>query len=138
MSTETKAFHLGDILTITTGGVLVSPRGMDGAYDILRFLAGEDVFTHQIGRVLPECQEPLLAQHPDLRDVTVPDGLFGEDAVMAWLTGQVAIYGEYREVAPLAAEDHTSINPLDEWRMKRPGDEPIVVALPVEAPGGTA
>ncbi len=130
----TKSFHLGDILTVTTGGILVSPRYMDGASDILRFLTGEDVFTHQIGRVARECQEPLLAQHPDLRDVTVPGELSGEAAVMAWLAGQVSIYGEYREVAPLAAEDHTSINPLDEWRMVAPDVEQVVVVLPDEEP----
>ena len=32
---ETKDFHLGDVLSITTG-CLVSPRHMGGVYDILR------------------------------------------------------------------------------------------------------
>lgn len=46
----TKTFHLGDILTITTGR-LVSPRHMEGVYDILNWMTGEDLLvTHQIPR----------------------------------------------------------------------------------------
>jgi hypothetical protein len=42
----TREFHLGDVLSITTG-VLVSPRRMEGVSDILEFMTGSDLFTHQ-------------------------------------------------------------------------------------------
>lgn len=35
-----KAFHIGDVLTVTTGR-LVSPRHMYGVYEILNFLTGD-------------------------------------------------------------------------------------------------
>lgn len=133
----TKTFHLGDILSITTSR-LVSPRHIDGVYDILNWMTGDNLFTHQLPRASEECEGPLLAQHPDLANVVVPDN-FGETAdeakaaVDRWLAEQVAVYGETREVAPLAADDHTVIDPLTEMQsMIRPDAEIIAVVAPDE------
>jgi len=133
-TTATRTFHLGDILSITTSR-LVSPRHIEGVYDILDFMTGEDLMTHQLPRAARECEGPLLAQHPDLA-AAVPPEKFGDDpesakeAVDRWLAGQVAVYGETRDVAPLAAGDHTSIDPLEELRMMRPDDGIIAVVVP--------
>lgn len=134
----TKAFHLGDILSITTGR-LVSPRHMDGVYDILNWMTGDNLFTHQLPRACGECEGPLRAQHPDLTDVEVPER-FGDgskdsakDALDSWLAEQAAIYGEYREVAPLAADEHTRIDPFTEMRMIKPDAEVITVVVPDES-----
>jgi hypothetical protein len=133
----TKTFHLGDILSITTSR-LVSPRHIDGVYDILNWMTGDNLFTHQLPRASEECEGPLLAQHPDLANVVVPDS-FGETAdeakaaVDRWLAEQIAVYGETREVAPLAAVDHTAIDPLTEMQsMIRPDTEIIAVVAPDE------
>jgi hypothetical protein len=129
---QTRTFHLGDILSITTGR-LVSPRHIDGVYDILNFMTGDNLFTHQLPRACDECSGPLLAQHPDLAAVEVPDELGDGDsaqkAVSLWLAAQVAVYGEAREVAPLGEGDHTHIDPLDEIRIVAPHAQviPIVV-----------
>lgn len=134
--TTAKSFHLGDILSITTER-LVSPRHIDGVYDILNWMTGDNLFTHQLPRASRECQGPLLAQHPDLAAVEVPDS-FGDDTATAqatvetWLAAQVARFGEYREVAPLAAGDHTHIDPLTEMRKVAPQAEIITI----EVPGG--
>jgi hypothetical protein len=128
--TETRTFHLGDILSITTGR-LVSPRHIDGVYDILNWMTGDNLFTHQLPRACDECEGPLLAQHPDLAAIIPPETFGGDkDAVDRWLAEQVTIYGETREVAPLAAEDHTRIDPFTELRMMRPDAEVIVVEVP--------
>ena len=131
----TKPFHLGDILSVTTER-LVSPRHIGGVYDILNWMTGDNLFTHQLPRACGECKGPLLAQHPDLAAI-VPPETFGdgtkdsaEEAVNRWLAEQVAIYGETREVAPLAAEDHTAIDPLAELRMMKPDAEIIAVVVP--------
>lgn len=130
--TATRTFHLGDILTVTTGR-LVSPRHMDGIYDILGWMTGESLFTHQLPRAAGECQGPLLAQHPDLAAVEVPesfgDGPEAEAAVACWLAAQVAVYGETREVAPLAPGDHTHIDPLTEMRIVAPHAEVIPIVI---------
>jgi hypothetical protein len=130
-----RPFRLGDILTITTGR-LVSPRHMDGVYDILNWMTGDNLFTHQIPRATDECRGPLLAQHPDLAGVAAP-GKFGDgskgsakQAVDAWLAGQVAAYGEMREVEPLHPDDHTRIDPMAEIAIVAPHAEVIVVEVP--------
>jgi hypothetical protein len=133
---ETRTFHLGDILTVTTGR-LVSPRHIDGVYDILGWMTGEDLFTHQLPRAQDECQGPLLAQHPDLAAIEPPDD-FGPDpkaGVEAWLAEQVTVHGETRPVAPLAAGEHARIHPLTELRQMRPDAEIIAVAVPEQPPG---
>ena len=62
---QTKEFHLGDVLSITTGR-LVSPRRMDGIYDILNFMTDSNLFTHQLSRAINECKPHLLGQFPQL------------------------------------------------------------------------
>lgn len=136
---ETRPFHLGDILSITTER-LVSPRHIDGVYDILGWMTGESLFTHQLPRACGECQGPLLAQHPDLAAITPPED-FGdnpEEGVARWLAEQVAVYGQTREVAPLADGEHTRIDPLAEMRMIRPDAEIVAVVVPDGTPGGAS
>ena len=114
----TKDFHIGDILSVTTGK-LVSPRHIDGVYDVLGWMTGESLMTHQLPRVSDECAPSLRDQHPDLAEVEVPE------------TAEIgAQFGEHHPVAKLAAGDHTSIDPIAEIKMMRP-DLPVIV---VESP----
>jgi hypothetical protein len=137
----TKTFHLGDILTVTTGR-LVSPRHVEGVYDILNWMTGDNLFTHQLPRAMDECRGPLLAQHPDLAGVTVPEE-FGDGspesarrAVDSWLAEQVAVYGETREVEPLHEGDHTRIDPMTEFAIVAPHAQVIPVVVPGEEDAG--
>ncbi len=125
----TKTFHLGDILSVTTGR-LVSPRHIDGVYDILNWMTGDNLMTHQLPRACGECEGLLRAQHPDLIAIAIPEFGGDKDAVGRWLAEQVAIYGETREVAPLAAEDHTRIDPIAELRAINPDAEIIAIVPP--------
>ncbi|WP_280246192.1 hypothetical protein [Nocardia abscessus] len=131
--TDTRSFHIGDILSITTE-VLVSPRHIDGVYDILQWMTGEPVWTHQLPRVAEECAPSLRQQFPDLAAVVVPDGLNSEEKVLSWLAGIVQQHGETRQVVPLPKEDHTSIDPLTEMRM----NHPHVQVIPAVALDGLA
>lgn len=132
MTTETRSFHIGDILSITTER-LVSPNHMDGIHQILDWMTSDTLFSHQLGRAVDECVPALRAQHPDLAAVTVPDDLAGEEPTLAWLAEQVAIFGETREVARLAAADHTRIDPIAELAMKHPGMPVVVVKVEGDA-----
>jgi len=51
----TKRFHLGDILSITTGK-LVSLQNIDGVFEILNFMTGDGLHMHQLSRVADECK----------------------------------------------------------------------------------
>jgi hypothetical protein len=128
--TGTRTFHIGDILTVTTGR-LVSPRHVDGIYDICNFMTGDNLFTHQLPRACGECAPSLLAQHPQLADVEVPDDFGGsEQQVSEWLETQVAWLGRELPVAPLAAGEHTRIDPITEMRKMAPHAEIITVEVP--------
>jgi hypothetical protein len=126
-----RTFHLGDILTITTG-LLVAPGHMSAVHELLDFMTGDTLFTHQLPRAADECKPALMAQHPDLAAVQVPDEFDGKEHVDRWLAEQVRRFGEYRAVTPLAPEEHTRINPLAEMRMHFP-DKPIITVEPSDA-----
>jgi len=127
---STRTFHIGDILTITTG-MLVSPRRVDGIYDILNFMTGDNLFTHQLPRGMDECAPSLREQFPDLAAISITEDFGGsEERVKAWLAGQVAAHGETREVEPLQRDEHTHINPLTELAKVAPHAEIITVVVP--------
>lgn len=101
--TETREFHIGEILTVTLDKLL-SPRHMGGVYEILHWMTGDPVYTDQVPQAIKECAPSLREQHPDLAAVTLPADLAdsgAEDAVLAWLAEQVEQYGETRPVRPL-------------------------------------
>jgi hypothetical protein len=130
---ESRSFALGDVLSITTG-CLVSRDPIDGVYRILNFMTGDDLFTHQLPRASEECRPHLLAQHPDLAEIEVPKwDNATKDEVYGWLDGIEATYGSTRDVTPLAAEDHTRIDPISELGLMGVGPERTIVAeLPPE------
>lgn len=118
--TKTKQFHIGDVLSITTGR-LVSTRKMDGVVDILSYMTGDKLWTHQLPRASDECKPWLIRQHPKLNDVDVIslDAMIkrAKDqpeiscAIDAWLVQQAKLVGEYLEIEPIPADDHTRIHP---------------------------
>jgi len=116
---ETREFHIGDILSITTYR-LVSPRRVDGIYDILGWMTDETPMTHQLPRLTEECAPSLRAQFPDLAAIAVPDGINSEATLRAWLASLEPQYGTMRAVGRLDPVDHTPIDPITEFRMLRP------------------
>jgi hypothetical protein len=60
-----KEFSLGDVLSITTGRLL-SERHMDGVYDILNWMTGDNLYTHQLPRDGKACEPWLIEQYPQL------------------------------------------------------------------------
>lgn len=124
--TDTKTFHIGDVLSITTGK-LVSPEHIGGVYKICDWMTGQSNFTHQLPRVSREIEPDLRRQHPGLASVEAPE-FDGEESVFAWLETLYPIYGERVEVSKLADPiDHTSIDPVAELKMMRPDAEIVVV-----------
>lgn len=88
-------FHLGDILSVTTG-VLLSPERMGGVYKILGFMTGESLFTHQLPRAAKQCRPWLVKQFPQLAGINVPELQPGD--VDAWVQKLAARVGERFDV----------------------------------------
>ena len=123
----TKDFHIGDILSITDGR-LVSPRHMDGVYDILGWMTGESLFTHQLPRVCSEAKPVLLAMHPQLASVSRDDAVDGSN-MDAWLADKVARFGETLPVPKMSADEHESIDPMSELAGMVHPDKIVAVKL---------
>ncbi len=115
-------FHIGDILSITTGA-LVSLRHMDGIYDILNFMTCDNLFTHQLGRATEQCKPHLLQQHPQLEEVDA--GGVNPDNWKQWLEEQAAKYGVELPVAPLPLRNRIMKDPLKELE-ERVGRDKII------------
>ena len=119
-----REFHLGNILSITTGR-LVSPRHIDGVYDILDYMTGGDsLYTHQLGRAADECKPYLLMEMPWLEEIDT-SGVNG-DNWESWLQKQVDKYGERHEVRPIHFEDHEIIDPVDELKQMGVDESKII------------
>jgi hypothetical protein len=133
----TRPFRLGDVLSVTTER-LVSPRHMEGVHEILDYLTGDTLFTHQLPRAMGECKPALLAQHPQLAEVQVPDDLGNSEDPVAevadWLASQVEQYGEMLEISPLDPADHIRIHPVTGLGMMGVGPDRIVTVVVDEGP----
>jgi hypothetical protein len=122
----TRNFHIGDILSITDGH-LVSPRLIAGVYDILNFLTGDNLYTHQLGRAMDECRPHLLTLHPQLASVD-SSSVTGENW-QAWLDDRVKEFGETLPVTPVPKGVHEVKDPIQELE-EMVGPERVIVVKP--------
>ena len=104
-------FDISDILSITTGR-LVSTRHIEGVYDILNYMTGDNLFTHALPRASRECAPFLLEQHPQLSNVDASD--VTRENWQAWLSEQRSFYGDELPVKPVPKDAHELINPISE------------------------
>ena len=124
---ERRHFHLGDILSITTGR-LVSPRLIEGVYDILGYMTRDTLWTHQLPRASGECRPWLLRWHPQLAEVDA--SIVNSENWEQWLACQVTLFGRTLPVQRIPADDHERKHPWDELVAMRGTDEGIIpVAL---------
>lgn len=136
-------FHLGTILSITTGYLLAQEGDypIDGVYNILNFMTDDNLSTHALPRACEECRPYLYEQLPFLHEITSEmvkerieqgqiDGDVNIDAVLA---PYVEKYGTMHEVRQIHGEDHEHIDPIEELKRLRPDlaeDGIISIILP--------
>lgn len=132
-TTETRSFHLGDLLSVTDGH-LVSPRHIDGVYDLVDFVTGEAHMTHQLARAVDVVKPWLLDQHSWLADVDVPDVFNSEEQVLTWLVGATEKYGATHDVKAMPLGMYVGREPLAEFREMAPDVE--IIAVEVEPGDG--
>ena len=92
---ETKVFHLGDVLSITTSR-LVSPRYMDGVYDLVRYLTGTEPQFDVLTATMVSCRRYIIAIYPELDDLEIVDVAF--ENWRDWLKEQQAAFGEWIKI----------------------------------------
>lgn len=126
MTSETKDFHIGDILSVTTG-MLVSPRLIGGVYDILNWMSGDELFTHQLPRVSREAAPVLLALYPQLAGAQAEAEAVTPDNHPHFIAKMIERYGEALPVPKMNADQHESIDAMSELVEKVHPDRIITV-----------
>jgi hypothetical protein len=122
----TRTFPLADALSVTTEKLL-SRSHMGGIYEILSYMTGQSLFTHQLGDACDKAKPALIAQHPHLAELQPPDGLDQAD-LMAWLVETERVHGETIEVAPLSDWEHR--DPIEDLCDKVGAEKVYVVPVP--------
>lgn len=111
MSNKARRFHLGDLLSVTDGK-LVSPDHIDGVYNLVDFVTGQQHMTHQLPRAADVVKPWLLEQHPWLADIVVPAGLGSKEAVMSWLATATGVVGSFHEVTAMPFGMYVGRDPM--------------------------
>jgi hypothetical protein len=113
---KTKKFHIGDVLTITTGKLL-SKDYIDGVYKILDWMSDQDCFTHELPEMSRKYRPLLLEMYPELSNIDVSnisrDNWDGYNGHIEWLEVMAKKYGEWFDI-PKVGEGRTE-NPISSF-----------------------
>lgn len=109
--TETKEFQTRDVLSTITGRLM---GDIGGVYEVLNWMTGESVFTHQIPRISREAVPVVLAVHPLMQKAIDEAEHVTPENFLAWRNLWEDRYGPTIAVPRLTAETHERIDPLSE------------------------
>ena len=121
---ETRDFHIADVLSVTTGR-LFSLRMVEGVQDILSFMCGHSVMTHEIPRAIRTAGPHLLRQHPQLRDVDL--SALNWETANTHISGWVDQFGETLPCDPLPAGAYEACDPVEEVQAMVGEERTIIV-----------
>ena len=119
-----REFSLGAVLSVT-GDILLVEFGE--VPELLRFMTGEDPFTHQLTRFAKECKPYLLREHPHL--ATIDTSHVNNENVYTERAKIYAQYGETLMVSPIPQDDHDFLNPIEELEKQIGADRIIVIDM---------
>jgi hypothetical protein len=122
-----KTYQLADVLSVVLGRI-VSDRHIDAIYDVLGYMTGTSVFTHQIPRLGKPCSNEIIRQFPEFSNIEVADLVaiaesFGNndtrmDLIRDWVTTTKEKYhfAESYDIEAFSEEQQKKLynNPLTE------------------------
>lgn len=123
--TETKAFPTLDVLSAITG-VIVTLRKIEPVYEVLNFMTGESLFTHQLPRVGEEARAVMLEFQPMLAEAIKEAGQVTPDNWQQWGRTWLKRYGAQLMVPRMTATQHKTVHALDEAQAML-GDKSVIV-----------
>lgn len=123
---QTKEFPTNDVLSTITGRLM---GDIGGVYQVLNWMTGEDVFTHQLPRIGREATPVMLAAHPQLAQAIEEADQVTPDNWREWLQRWEDRYGPTIAVPKFTADTHERIDPLSELAEKVSPDKIIPVVL---------
>lgn len=130
--TETKAFPTAVVLSTITGRLLCD---IGGIYEVLNWMTGESVFTHQIPRISREAEPVILAAHPHLREAVREAMLVNTENWQDWRDRWIERYGPEIAVPKMTAAEHKAIDPITELQAMAPNAKAAIAVVidPVDA-----
>lgn len=137
-------FQMGKILSVTTGELL-SENHISGIYEILGFMTGENLYTHQLGRAMEMCASAIIEAYPDLSpDNPQLSSLVANllscleeqstndkgKILLGWLRNKIyPIYGEYRTIEIFPEWRRNPKDPIDELEEMVPQEKIVMIEM---------
>jgi hypothetical protein len=117
-------FKLGAVLSVVSGKLLCP---IDDLYEILNYMTGDDLMTHQLPRASKMCKPAILKQWPLLAEIKT-DQINTEN----WKQELDAIISQIDvselELTPLTKDEYKSIDPITE-AIELTGDPDKVIVV---------
>lgn len=107
--TRRRRFTLGEILSVTTDKLLCP---ISNLYQILNYLTGCHLYTHQLPRAAREATPFVFEEHPWLRDVDV-----SKVTPVNWTMELQRLerrYGRWHMLSPVPSGGYTEQHPMQE------------------------
>lgn len=124
---ETKLFPTEDVLSTVTGVLISDVNGIGGVYQVLGWMTGDSVYTHQIPRIRREAQPVVLAMHPHLGEAVAEASQVTSENWQRWRDLWLDRYGAEIAVPKMTSAQHERIDPLSELAERVHPDSIIVV-----------
>lgn len=108
-----KAFPIDAVMSTVTG-ILVCEDGIGCVYEVLNWMTGECVYTHQIPRISREAQHVLLGLHPEMQAAIDEACQVNGENWRQWLATWTERYGAEIAVPVMNIAEHERIDPMSE------------------------
>ena len=128
----TKDFDTAAVLSVVTGRLMtatVKDSGIARVYEVLNWMTGESVFTHQLPRICQEAVPVILALHPTLQGAIDESAAVTNENWREWLAIWTARYGENLAVPKFSETEHEYRDPVEELVERVGADRVIVIEV---------
>lgn len=119
-----KEFATCDVLSTVTGRLI---GNIGGVYEVLNWMTGESVFTHQLPRIAGEARPVLVAAHPAMQQAIDEAERVTTENWKEWRQTWEDRYGPTIAVPKFALDAHERIDPMSEAAEKFHPDNIITV-----------
>jgi hypothetical protein len=123
---QTKEFATVDVLSTITGRLMGDIRGV---YEVLNWMTGESVFTHQLPRIGREATPVVVAAHPLLQQAVDEAEQVNQENYKEWRQTWEDRYGPTIAVPKFGADTHERIDPMSELAEKVHPEKIIPITL---------
>jgi hypothetical protein len=122
---ETREFTTGAVISAATGKMCCD---LDELYDILGWLVGESLMTHQLPGAATAVEGDLKRQHPWIAELDTDS--VNRENVRAWYDGVVVVHGSRTTVARVEDPEWIRGNALQDLQDIAGGKPVLVVEVP--------